>query len=165
MRNRRFALVATSDDEEETPQKPPPAHSDEEQRRSQRKRKKIKLHDEDEEKEHELAEETERKKPKKDQASGSENDDAAADDDGEAADAKPIGDSVRVSGKGRKQRTHFEAFEYDGIRYDLVSLNFSLSLMKIWFYVVLFVQMIVEFSLSLKLRKLTFKWLELLIIF
>lgn len=111
--------MATSDDEEETPQKTPPAHSDEEQRRSQRKRKKIKLHDEDEEKEHELAEETERKKPKKDQASGSENDDAAADDDGEAADAKPVGDSVRVSGKGRKQRTHFEAFEYDGLRYDL----------------------------------------------
>uniref|UniRef100_A0A2N9FSL2 Uncharacterized protein n=1 Tax=Fagus sylvatica TaxID=28930 RepID=A0A2N9FSL2_FAGSY len=36
-------------------------------------------------------------------------------------DAKTIGDSIRLSGKGRGRRSHYEAFEFDGNRYDLVS--------------------------------------------
>lgn len=35
-------------------------------------------------------------------------------------DAKPIGDVIRTSGKGRGKRNHYESFEYDGLRYDLV---------------------------------------------
>ncbi|XP_019171133.1 PREDICTED: uncharacterized protein LOC109166697 isoform X1 [Ipomoea nil] len=34
-------------------------------------------------------------------------------------DAKPVGDVLRVSGKGRGRRKHYDAFEYDGFRYDL----------------------------------------------
>ena len=36
-------------------------------------------------------------------------------------DAKTIRDSIRLSGKGRGRRSHYEAFEFDGNRYDLVS--------------------------------------------
>ncbi|OMO58646.1 hypothetical protein COLO4_34461 [Corchorus olitorius] len=34
-------------------------------------------------------------------------------------DAKPIGAVVRLSGKGKGRRSHYEAFEFDGNRYDL----------------------------------------------
>ncbi|KAG2331512.1 hypothetical protein Bca52824_002692 [Brassica carinata] len=34
-------------------------------------------------------------------------------------DANPVGDSVKVTGKGKGRRTHFEQFEYDGNRYKL----------------------------------------------
>ena len=33
-------------------------------------------------------------------------------------DAKTIGDSIRLSGKGRGRRSHYEAFEFDGNRYE-----------------------------------------------
>lgn len=36
-------------------------------------------------------------------------------------DAKPIGEAVKVTGKGRSRKSHFLAFEYDGNHYDLVS--------------------------------------------
>jgi len=35
-------------------------------------------------------------------------------------DAKPIGEPVRVSGKGRGRKKHFDSFEYDGNQYTLV---------------------------------------------
>ena len=35
-------------------------------------------------------------------------------------DAKPIGEPVRVSGKGRGRRKHYESFEFDGNQYILV---------------------------------------------
>ncbi|KAF8379521.1 hypothetical protein HHK36_028959 [Tetracentron sinense] len=34
-------------------------------------------------------------------------------------DAKPIGEVIGVSGKGREKRNHFQAFEYDGDRFEL----------------------------------------------
>ncbi|KAK4744932.1 hypothetical protein SAY87_011244 [Trapa incisa] len=37
----------------------------------------------------------------------------------ELEDAKPIGEPVRISGKGRGRREHYEAFEFDGCHYDL----------------------------------------------
>lgn len=37
----------------------------------------------------------------------------------EAEDAKPVGEIIRVSGKGRGRRRHYEAFEFDGNRFDL----------------------------------------------
>ncbi|PPD93934.1 hypothetical protein GOBAR_DD09035 [Gossypium barbadense] len=40
-------------------------------------------------------------------------------DDEDEEDAKPIGKVVRVSGKGRGRRSHYESFEFDGNRYDL----------------------------------------------
>ena len=35
-------------------------------------------------------------------------------------DAKPIGDAVRVSGKGKTRRKHYESFEFDGSLYVIV---------------------------------------------
>ena len=35
-------------------------------------------------------------------------------------DAKPLGDPVRVSGKGRGRRKHYQSFEFDGNQYTLV---------------------------------------------
>ncbi|XP_016441599.1 ASI1-immunoprecipitated protein 3 isoform X1 [Nicotiana tabacum] len=34
-------------------------------------------------------------------------------------DAKPIGEVIRVTGKGKGRRNHYESFEYDGNRYEL----------------------------------------------
>lgn len=36
-------------------------------------------------------------------------------------DAKPVGDPVRVSGKGRGRKRHYDSFEFDGNQYTLVS--------------------------------------------
>lgn len=71
----------------------------------ERKRKKMKLQEEDDE-------ESEMKKNQK----GEEEE-----EESELEDAKPLGEVVRVSAKGRGRRNHYEAFEFDGTRYDLVS--------------------------------------------
>lgn len=117
MRNRRFAQVAMSDDEDEAPAKPPSPHSDDDQRRSKRKRKQIKLIDEEDEEEAKIPEEKspKKKKTKQDEPSESENEE----EEEAVVDAKPIGESVKSSGKGKKLRNHFETFEYDGLRYEL----------------------------------------------
>ncbi|XP_034708925.1 uncharacterized protein LOC117931964 isoform X2 [Vitis riparia] len=99
MGNRRFARITTSDDEDEA-QPPSRFHSPEMERQQpkQRRRKKIKLPEEEEEREKETQ---------------------SGDEEAPQEDAKPIGDAVRVSGKGRGRRSHYEAFEFDGNRYDL----------------------------------------------
>ncbi|WOG81244.1 hypothetical protein DCAR_0100389 [Daucus carota subsp. sativus] len=118
MRNRRFAQVAMSDDEDDAPAKPPsPApHSDDDHRRSKRKRKQMKLIDEEEEEQKSPS--PKKKKTKQDE---SENEEDAEEEEEEEAvvDAKPIGEPVKSSGKGKKLRNHFETFEYDGLRYEL----------------------------------------------
>lgn len=91
---RRFTQVSTSDDDEAPP--PPPSSSTEEE--PKRKRKKLKHHEEEkEEKEH----------PQSDE------------DETVQEDAKPVGEVVRVSGKGRGKKNHYKAMEYDGNRFDL----------------------------------------------
>ncbi|KAL5724907.1 hypothetical protein ACHQM5_008114 [Ranunculus cassubicifolius] len=40
-------------------------------------------------------------------------------EDTPAEDAKPIGEVIKVSGKGRTKRSHYHAFEYDGNRFEL----------------------------------------------
>ncbi|XP_061337262.1 ASI1-immunoprecipitated protein 3-like [Gastrolobium bilobum] len=90
MVNRRFTQVATSDDEDEAPP----------QQSKQLKRKRMKLLEEDEDNEKtEIIEELEPPQPPE--------------------DAKPIGDPVRFSGKGRGRRKHYESFEFDGNQYTL----------------------------------------------
>ncbi|KAJ0715135.1 putative BAH domain-containing protein [Helianthus annuus] len=37
----------------------------------------------------------------------------------EPPDAKPVGEVVRVSGKGKSKLNHYKAFEFDGISYEL----------------------------------------------
>ncbi|CAJ2667214.1 unnamed protein product [Trifolium pratense] len=108
MVNRRFTQVATSDeDEDEAPRQPPP------QRNSKlRNRKRMKLLDEEEDND------------------SDNNNNKDSDDDGQKEegkneppqtvdDAKPIGDPIRVSGKGRGRKRHYESFEFDGNQYSL----------------------------------------------
>ncbi|XP_051151631.1 uncharacterized protein LOC127265718 [Andrographis paniculata] len=118
---RRGARVPTSDDEDETAllmtaQK----NSYGEERKHQRKRKMLKLPDEDdEEKEIEvrkLTEENASKENRKEPESQSEGEDEQDEAD---AEAQPLGEVIRVSGKGRGRRSHYASFEYDGLQYEL----------------------------------------------
>lgn len=127
--NRRFTQVATSDDEDELPP----------QQSRLRKRKRMKLLEEDNDdddidndndNENEKEEESEEKKEK------------AAEQSQTPEDAKPVGDPVRVSGKGRGRKRHYDFFEFDGNQYTLVSFTLlrnliihfkSLNLFSFWF--------------------------------
>ncbi|KAK7358619.1 hypothetical protein VNO77_00555 [Canavalia gladiata] len=115
MGNRRFTQVATSDEEDEAPPRPKQHSPAEESRsRSQRKRKRMKLLEEEEEEEDAEEEEKEDKKKKR-----KPKDKQDEEEEPQLEDAKPIGESVRVSGKGRGRRKHFESFEFDGNQYTL----------------------------------------------
>ncbi|KAL3498841.1 hypothetical protein ACH5RR_041573 [Cinchona calisaya] len=133
MRNRRLTQMASSDDDDNAPLRQLPRrnskNNDEQEETSQRKRKKVKLSDDEGDERGEQDKEEivrDRKKKKKvteeveveEETAGKP---SAGGDEEEAPqeDAKPIGDVVRVSGKGRGRRNHYESFEYDGIRYDL----------------------------------------------
>ncbi|TKY70950.1 polybromo-1 protein [Spatholobus suberectus] len=87
---RRFSRVATSDDEDEPP-------------RPQRTRKRMRLLEE-EDNDNENEEEEEEVVPEQPQP---------------VEDAKPIGQPVRFSGKGRGRKKHYDSFEFDGIQYTL----------------------------------------------
>ncbi|KAL0730739.1 hypothetical protein Bca4012_026833 [Brassica carinata] len=98
--SRRFAQVS-SDEEDDVPatrSKGRDSMSPEEGKR--RKRKTVKLYEdfEDDVDEKETEEEEEEEKPD---------------------DASPVGESVKVTGKGKGRRTHFLQFEYDGNKYSL----------------------------------------------
>ncbi|XP_022720317.1 uncharacterized protein LOC111278105 [Durio zibethinus] len=112
MGNRRFAQVSTSDDEDEVPI--PTRRSRPEDTRQERKRKKMKLQEEEEDGEREL-----KKKKMKKKRDEDDEEEEEEEEEGVQEDAKPIGEVVRVSGKGRGRRSHYEAFEFDGNRYDL----------------------------------------------
>ncbi|XP_040873173.1 uncharacterized protein [Glycine max] len=87
---RRLTRVATSDDEDEAP-------------RPQRTRKRMRLIEEDND-DDENEEEKQQEVPELPQP---------------AEDAKPLGEPVRVSGKGRGRKRHYDSFEFDGIQYIL----------------------------------------------
>ncbi|PQP99973.1 uncharacterized protein Pyn_25641 [Prunus yedoensis var. nudiflora] len=119
MGNRRFAQVSTSDDEDDVA---PQNQQLEEENGSSKKRKQIKLREgEEEESEGEEKHKSKKRKGKKGKnvrdESASESEDN--EEEPQLEDAKPIGEVVRLSGKGRGRRQHYEAFEYDGNRYDL----------------------------------------------
>ncbi|KAA8522407.1 hypothetical protein F0562_013232 [Nyssa sinensis] len=109
MGNRRFAQVAISDEEDEAPL-PHSSNTDYDQPK-QRKRKKMKLNEEEEE-----ARGKKKARQEEQSVSGGDEDNK---EEAVPEDAKPIGDVIRVSGKGRGRRNHFDSFEYDGLRYDL----------------------------------------------
>ncbi|XP_020216482.1 uncharacterized protein LOC109800163 [Cajanus cajan] len=124
MGNRRFTQVATSDDEDEAPPPPkqqPSANASEENRlKQQRKRKRMKLQEEEEEEEEEEKEkEKEEDKKKKRRHKDKPEERSNEEEEPPQEDAKPIGEPLRVSGKGRGRRKHFESFEYDGNQYTL----------------------------------------------
>ncbi|KAI9075168.1 hypothetical protein K1719_042899 [Acacia pycnantha] len=122
MGNRRFTRVAISDEEDDTPPRPKQQKRQqqstvtEENRSRQRTRKRMKLHEEEEDEDEE-----DDKKKKKKQKDQDEERSASGDEEEEPPqeDAKPIGDPVRVSGKGRGRRKHYDSFEFDGNQYIL----------------------------------------------
>ncbi|KAM1850805.1 hypothetical protein ACFX13_014941 [Malus domestica] len=118
MGNRRFAQVSTSDDEDDDVS--PRNHQQTARETSSRKRKQVKIRERDDEE----SEEEEKQKSKKrrggkekeaETASGSEDEE----EEPHIEDLKPIGEVVKLSGKGRGRRQHYKAFEYDGTRFDL----------------------------------------------
>ncbi|XP_073132947.1 ASI1-immunoprecipitated protein 3 [Henckelia pumila] len=110
MRNRRIAHVPTSDDEDDAPlQQPRDSPGDENQ--NQRKRKKVYLSDDEDERE--VKSHGKRKKMEEKEEPEPE------DEEQEDAVAQPMGEVVRVSGKGRGRRNHYDSFELDGLQYHL----------------------------------------------
>lgn len=119
MGKRRFALISTSDEDEEAlPRQQFPNSAELQPRR--RRLKRIRLAEEEEEQQQQQKKEKKKKSEKKEREvtkSDEEEEELPQDD------AKPIGEPVRFSGKGKNRRSHYEAFEFDGNRYDLVSLS------------------------------------------
>ncbi|KAI4315418.1 hypothetical protein L6164_028230 [Bauhinia variegata] len=124
MGNQKFAQVSTSDDEDEAPPRPQQQQQQQQQQQSSasedklsklRKRKRIKLQAEEDE---DVAE-NKNKKMKKQKDNEEEGSLAGDEEEPPQEDAKPIGDPIRVSGKGRGRRKHYESFEFDGNQYVL----------------------------------------------
>ncbi|MED6170904.1 hypothetical protein PIB30_035587 [Stylosanthes scabra] len=138
MVNRRFSRVATSDDDDD----------DRPKQRRKRKRMKLleeeeeELEEEEEEEEEEDEEEEEeeededdydsdndntsqqskKKKNKKNEGRGKDKAKEAAkaaEEESPQEDAKPLGEPIRVSGKGRGRKRHYQSFEFDGNQYEL----------------------------------------------
>ncbi|KAK7399211.1 hypothetical protein VNO78_10390 [Psophocarpus tetragonolobus] len=119
MGNRRFTQVATSDEEDEAPPPPPlpkqqssASASEENRPKKQRKRKRMKLQEEEEEEEEEDKKKKRKTKDKQEERSNEE-------EEAPQEDAKPIGEPIKFSGKGRGRKKHYESFEYDGNQYTL----------------------------------------------
>ncbi|GMI76333.1 BAH domain-containing transcriptional regulator 1, ASI1-Immunoprecipitated Protein 3 [Hibiscus trionum] len=123
MGNRRVAQVFTSDDEDEVPIARRRSRSD--ANMQERKRKKMTLQEEDDEEMESMTRETNEKReeedPEEEEEEDPEEEEEEEDPEEEEVpeDAKPIGEVVRVSGKGRGRRSHYESFEFDGNRYNL----------------------------------------------
>ncbi|KAK2439055.1 bromo-adjacent proteiny (BAH) domain-containing protein [Trifolium repens] len=99
MVTRRF--ISTSDDEDDSPPPPPPPSNNHRKRKLHEESHDDDDDDDDDEKEEEDP--------------SSEEDE----DDSPVEDAKPIGEPVRVSGKGKGRKKHFHSFEFDGDQYNL----------------------------------------------
>ncbi|KAJ0970188.1 hypothetical protein J5N97_023065 [Dioscorea zingiberensis] len=101
MRKRRLTQVASSsEDEGDEPKRKSDGGDD----RTKRKRARA-LRDDDEDDE---------KEPTRAGGGGGDAEDEEEEEETVQEDAKPIGDVVRVSGKGRKKKNHYSSFEYDG---------------------------------------------------
>ncbi|PHT57750.1 hypothetical protein CQW23_00113 [Capsicum baccatum] len=139
MGNRRNTVVAISnDDEDEVPisrLRRASSNGGGEENGNQRKRKKIELEEEEEEEKEKpkVKEEEERgrgkrvKKPKKvdeeEEEAKVEEDRVekaeAVEEEEQLEDAKPIGEVIKVTGKGKGRRNHYKSFELDGNDYEL----------------------------------------------
>ena len=137
MGNRRFAQLSTSDEEDETPPKAPslstktkPVNNSE----RERKRKKIELQEEEE-----VVVVTRRRGRPRKKVREEKSEEEVEVEEVPQEDAKPAGVSTRVSGKGRGRRTHFDAFDFDGNRYELVSYLFIfICVIRVFFLAKLF---------------------------
>lgn len=92
MGKRRFTLPMSDDEDDAPPLRK--AVDDEEQKKPTR------ASDDEEEEEEEEEREGEEEEEVQDEAT-------------------PVGEAIRVSGKGRGKKSHYEAFEFDGLRYEL----------------------------------------------
>lgn len=119
MRNRRFAQIATSDDEDDFA--PQSQQSSDEIPSSMRKRKLKRLAEESEEGDEEVERHRSKKRKKKGEEAAETASEGEEEEEEEELEAKPIGELVKISGKGRTRRHHYQAFEYDGNQYELVS--------------------------------------------
>uniref|UniRef100_A0A1D1Y1U5 Protein polybromo-1 n=1 Tax=Anthurium amnicola TaxID=1678845 RepID=A0A1D1Y1U5_9ARAE len=100
MGKRRFAQVSTSDEEEE---EEPRSGGDRDRKSAKKPRG-----------------EGEQAGSKPPAGKGKvEGEERVEEGDGSQEDAKPVGDAVKLSGKGRKRKKHYSAFEYDGLQFEL----------------------------------------------
>ncbi|OIV94910.1 hypothetical protein TanjilG_22107 [Lupinus angustifolius] len=115
MVNRRFTQIATSDDEDEAPLQPPS------QSKQQPKRKRMQLlyEDDDEEEEEDNNVKSKENKNNEEELEEEEEEEGEEEKEEALAEAKPVGDPVRVSGKGKNRRKHFHTLEYDTNHYTL----------------------------------------------
>ncbi|GER47748.1 bromo-adjacent homology domain-containing family protein [Striga asiatica] len=115
MRQRRFAQAPTTDDD---PPSPTGTRSGGAPNPNRRKRRLVRLpeeeeDDDEEEEQEEGAKLTEQKKRRR------KNEEAETMPPAENVEPQPMGAVVRVSGKGKGRRTHYESFEYNGHLYSL----------------------------------------------
>lgn len=114
MGKRRFAQVATSDEEEEEPRTKASASREKRRERSNGRGKKRKeLDDESDEDDGGAVEEEdgEELEPEEEQEPEREN---------VQEDAKVIGEVIKVTGKGKRKKSHYASFEFDGNVFELV---------------------------------------------
>ncbi|KAL8150436.1 hypothetical protein V2J09_020244 [Rumex salicifolius] len=122
MRRRRQIPVSDEEDNEAgttAVSKTVPRSNDAGDRRRRRneprqKRRRIQLEEEEEEEEEEEIEQD-----REESRSDGEDEEEEEEEEKVQEDAKPIGDVVRVSGKGRWKTNHYDAFEFDGNRFQL----------------------------------------------
>lgn len=127
MRNRRY-LASSDEDEDDAPPQPSPEEAVE-MRSSQRKRKRMKFYEDDDEEEEAASikqvtkTKRDKKKSKDDEEEEKEVSPPPEEEEEEeevpVEDAKPVGEVVRVSGKGKTRRNHYKSFEFDGLSYEL----------------------------------------------
>ncbi|KAK4742363.1 hypothetical protein SAY87_000364 [Trapa incisa] len=132
MGNRRLAQLVTSDDDDESPcvfaRGSRPANDVKgggEAESNNKRRRIVKIPDAGKE-ESKLGVEEEKEEAEDknlEDALGSEEEEeeqnGVEEVEDEIEDARPIGDPVTITGKGRGRKEHYETFEYDGNRYEL----------------------------------------------
>ncbi|VFR02251.1 unnamed protein product [Cuscuta campestris] len=135
MGNRRFAQIDTSDDDDNLLISQVCRRSNNGVEKRKCKRMKL-CEEEDEEEEEEdmrnqnnkrkavehLEEDVGKEKKNRTSETRKSADESEPEEDVEEEvqeEAKPIGDVIRVSGKGRGRRNHYKSFEYDGLTYEL----------------------------------------------
>ncbi|KAI5383700.1 uncharacterized protein LOC127105576 isoform X2 [Lathyrus oleraceus] len=121
MVTRRFTQLPTSDDEDDySPLSKPHSTSTnlvDDNTSNRRKRKVLNLQDDDDEEE---ASNDKKMKLNGDDDDEEEEEEASSEEEeSPLEDAKPVGGPVRVSGKGRGRKSHFQSFEFDNNLYTL----------------------------------------------
>ncbi|CAK8579196.1 unnamed protein product [Lathyrus sativus] len=123
MVTRRFTQLPTSDDDDDEPLSKP--HSTlpnlvDDNASNRRKRKVLNLQEEEDEEEEEQANVNDKKmKLNGDDGEKEEEESSSEEEESPLEDAKPVGGPVRVSGKGRGMKSHFQSFEFDDNLYSL----------------------------------------------